>query len=64
MTTFKPKLFQPGTTSVTTTLGVAATGSYSLYVIVKDPLGYRKPLPLANKNRQTDGSYKVVDIKI
>jgi len=64
MTTFKPKLFQPGTTSVTTTLGVAATGSYSLYVIVKDPLGYRKPLPLANKNRQTDGSYKVADIKI
>lgn len=64
MTSFKPKLFQPGTTSVTTTLGTIPSGSYSLYVTVKDPSGYRKPLPLANKNRQTDGSYKVTDIKI
>jgi hypothetical protein len=64
MTGFKPKLFQPGTTSVTTTLGTIPSGSYSVYVIIKDPVGYRQPLPLANKNRQTDGSYKVTDIKI
>lgn len=64
MTTFKPKFFQPGTTSITTSLGTLASGSYSLYVIVKDFRGYRKPLPLANTNRQTDGSYKVADIKI
>src|SRR5205085_12681821 len=64
VTAFKPKLFQPGTTTITTTLGAMPSGSYSLYVIVKDPVGYRKPLPLANKNRLTDGSYKVADIKI
>jgi len=64
MTSFKPKFFQPGTTSVTATLGTIAPGSYSLYVIVKDPMGYRKPLPLANTNRQADGSYKVADIKM
>jgi len=64
MTSFKPKFFQPGTTTVTTTLGTSATGSYSLYVIVKDPSGYRKPLVLTNKNRQSDGSYKIGDIKI
>ena len=64
MSSFKPKLFLPGTKSVATTLGSIAAGTYSLYVIVKDPLGYRKPLVLANKNRQADGSYKVGDIKI
>jgi|GEM_PF-1923118 len=64
MTSFKPKFFQPGTTTVTATLGTIAPGSYSLYVIVKDPMGYRKPLPLANTNRQADGSYKVADIKM
>ncbi|MEJ0101262.1 MAG: DUF4832 domain-containing protein [Bacteroidota bacterium] len=64
VTAFKPKLFLPGTTSVNTTMGTVASGTYSLYVIVKDPLGYRKPLPLANKNRLTDGSYKVADVKI
>jgi hypothetical protein len=64
MSSFKPKLFQPGTTSVNTTLGTIASGTYSLYVIVRDPLGYRAPLALALKNRQTDGSYKIGDIKI
>lgn len=63
-TTFKPKLFLPGSTTVSTTLGTTATGKYSLYVIVKDPTGYRKPLPLADKNRQSDGSYKVGDITL
>ncbi|MEJ0101263.1 MAG: DUF4832 domain-containing protein [Bacteroidota bacterium] len=64
VSSFKPKLFLPGTTSVNTTIGSVSSGTYSLYVIVKDPLGYRKPLPLANKNRLTDGSYKVGDIKL
>jgi len=64
MTSFKPKLFLPGTTSVNTTLPTIASGTYSLYVIVKDPLGYRKPLALANPNRLSDGSYKVADIKL
>lgn len=61
---FKPKLFLPGTTSVKDVLGTVAAGTYSLYVIIKDPLGYRKPFVLANKNRQADGSYKVADIKL
>jgi hypothetical protein len=64
MTTFKPKLFEPGNATVKTEWGTIPAGSYSVYVIVKDPLNYRKPLPLANKDRQSDGSYKVADIKI
>jgi hypothetical protein len=65
MSSFKPKGFLPGTRSVSTTLsGVSSGTTYSLYVIVKDPTGYRKPLTLSNKNKQSDGSYKVADIKI
>jgi len=64
LASFKPKLFLPGTTSVNTTIGAVAAGTYSLYVIVKDPLGYRKPLPLANTSKQADGSYKIADVKI
>lgn len=46
----------PGKLSVKDT--VPAADSYS--VVIKDPTGVRKPLPLANAGRQADGSYKVV----
>lgn len=57
---FSPTLFLPGTKIVTDTV---SNMKGSLYVIVKDPTGYRKPLPLANKNRLLDGSYLIVTIK-
>jgi len=46
----------PGNLSVKDT--VPAADSYS--VVIKDPTGVRKPLPLANAGRQSDGSYKIV----
>lgn len=51
----------PGTGFSTDALPV---GSYALSVIIKDPNGYRSPYPLLNKNRLSDGSYKIGDIKI
>lgn len=33
-----------------------------LYVVIKDPKGYRQPLTLANTKRQTDGSYFLTKI--
>jgi hypothetical protein len=35
-------------------------GRYALSVVVKDPSGYRDPLPLAVPDRRTDGSYLVI----
>jgi hypothetical protein len=40
------------------------SGNYSLYLIIKDPLGYRKPLPLAITGRNSDGSYLLKNITI
>jgi hypothetical protein len=34
-------------------------GNYSLYLIVRDPQGYRQPLPLAIAGRNADGSYLI-----
>jgi hypothetical protein len=34
-------------------------GSYNLYLIVRDPQGYRQPLPLAISGRNADGAYPV-----
>jgi hypothetical protein len=51
---FKPKLFF-GTASATDTFSSIPSGS--LYVIIKDPKGYRTPLPLAISGKQADGSY-------
>jgi hypothetical protein len=34
-------------------------GNYSLYLIVRDPKGYRQPLPLAISGRNADGSYLI-----
>jgi Secretion system C-terminal sorting domain/PKD domain len=51
---FKPKLFI-GTNASTDNLNGSGTGD--LYLIIRDPNGYRKPLPLAISGRNTDGSY-------
>jgi hypothetical protein len=34
-------------------------GNYSMYLIVRDPQGYREPLPLAISGRSLDGSYLI-----
>ena len=39
-------------------------GNYQLNVIIKDPTGYRAPLPLAISGRNTDGSYTLTNIKV
>jgi hypothetical protein len=32
-------------------------GIYSMYLIIRDPIAYRQPLPLAIAGRKADGSY-------
>jgi hypothetical protein len=60
---FDPKLFLPQSTSTPIsdnfTLSGITAGSYNLYLMIKDPLGYKKPLPLAISGVNTDGSYLV-----
>lgn len=54
---FKPRLFM-GSTSITETfLNVPKLGT--LRIVVKDPTGYRQPLPLAIQGRNSDGSYNL-----
>ena len=64
---FKPKRFVPSNTAtvVTDTYHLPANtviGKYKLNVIIKDPAGYRAPLPLAIKERNGDGSYTIRDL--
>ncbi len=58
---FKPRLFLPaGSDNVVTdayTLNGFAAGTYSLYLIVRDSLGYTAPLALGVNGRNADGSY-------
>ena len=64
---FKPKRFLPSTqaTSVDDTFQLPANivvGKYKLNMIIKDPTGYRAPLPLAIAGRNADGSYTIRDV--
>lgn len=54
---FKAKLFLPGSTTVTDVFPNIPGGNYSLTVKLVDPTGYRDPLVLANRGRNADGSY-------
>ncbi len=61
---FTPKLFLPSGSSTAesdnlTLTGVTAGTGYSLYIIIKDPTGYKAPLPLAITGRNVDGSYLI-----
>jgi hypothetical protein len=60
---FKPKLFLPAGTPTAAsdnfTLSAVAAGTYSMYMIVRDPASYKAPLPLAINGRNTDGSYLI-----
>src|SRR5664279_428614 len=59
--TFSPKLFIPQGTSTTATdnftLSSVAAGTYSMYLIIRDPLSYKSPLQLGITGRNADGSY-------
>lgn len=66
---FKPRLFLPATSAkaVTDNFTLPAglpTGTYNFNVIIRDPNGYRNPLPLAINGRNEDGSYTVAQISI
>lgn len=57
---FKLRLFLPGTAAHTETFPMnVSAGSYTLRMVVKDPNGYRAPLPLAIPGRNADGSYNI-----
>jgi hypothetical protein len=63
------RLFLPETSdhTVTDTFSLPSSllpGSYSLKLIIKDPLGYRKPLPIANQGAASDGSYPLGSVVI
>ena len=58
---FSPKLFLPQGSATGAsdnfTLSSVSPGTYSMYLIVRDPTNYKKPLPLAVNGRNSDGSY-------
>lgn len=41
-----------------------AAGNYTLHVVVRDPNGYRKPLPLNIQGRGSDGAYYLGAVKV
>jgi hypothetical protein len=59
VSTFKPRLFLPAPSSATFTdnLPGLPVGSYTAVLTIKDPTGYRQPLPLYIKGRNANGSY-------
>lgn len=66
---FKPKLFIPQdkSTPVTDNFILPAgiqPGYYNLHLVIKDPTGYRAPLPLAITGRNDDGSYALRTIYV
>lgn len=52
--TFSPRFFLKGSISVTDSL---PNGTGDLYLVIRDPSGYRKPMPLAITGQNADGSY-------
>ncbi len=66
---FKPKLFLPQEKGTTVTdqfilPGDLPDGDYELELVIKDPSGYRAPLPLAIAGRNADGGYLLQIVKI
>lgn len=63
---FTPRLFPPHATptSVTDNITTSITGTYTLRVVIKDPSGYRAPLPLAIQGRQSNGSYNLATVQL
>jgi hypothetical protein len=66
---FSPTLFAPHASSTTVqdsldVPGGVAPGTYGLFMTIKDPAGYRAPLPLAITGRNADGSYTLGSISV
>ena len=66
---FKPRLFIPETTGTSITdqfvlPGKIPPGNYTMNLVIKDPVSYRDPLPLAIQGRNDDGSYTIKSITI
>jgi hypothetical protein len=66
---FTPHLFIPSTDGwpVTDYFELPSNfkpGKYELHLSIKDPKGYRDPLPLAIRGRLRDGSYLVKEIEV
>jgi len=66
---FKPHMFLPQASPTLVqdnfTLPVTVPeGTYNLYLLVTDPASYRKPLPLAIKGRNADGSYLIQAVTV
>lgn len=57
---FKVKQFLPGSISFTDNFPNIPTGNYTLVVRFTEINGYRAPLALAQKNRNSDGSYTLI----
>jgi len=60
---FTPKLFLPRTTDSAVTdvftLPTISSGTYSLYMVIRDPNNYKRPLQLAVTGRGADGAYLI-----
>jgi hypothetical protein len=59
---FNPKLFLPSgsPTAISDNFTLPSTvpqGTYGMYLIIRDPVGFRKPLPLGITGVNSDGSY-------
>ncbi len=58
---FNPRLFlpQPAATAASDNFNLTsvAAGTYSMFLIIRDPASYKQPLPLAISGRNADGSY-------
>lgn len=69
VSSFSPRLFQPQA-SPTTVQDVFAlpgwlvAGTYGVVVVVRDPHGYRQPMPLAINGAAADGSYHLYDLTV
>lgn len=65
---FALRLFQPRTTDSSWldvfSLPTLTAGSYKLYIIIRDPIGYKKPYPIANYGRLSDGSYLLANVTV
>lgn len=63
---FKPRLFLPATSAATFTdnLPGLPVGSYTAVLTIRDPKGYRAPLPLFIKGRNPNGSYTLASFTV
>lgn len=61
------KTLLPGSLVFTDNFGLSlaiAAGNYNLFMVIRDPNGYRKPLPLAIQGVQADGSYLISAVTV